>query len=154
MGQYTQFSNNMHLYVNQHEKLIGAMLPMAEVLAHGLLRSRTLCPYEAGVVKPTPLLVGFGGHTQFDNDVQMLLDLRHLPLGGSSYFIRKVAAPLLAACDAMKNNTPDRFAQAHAQLSKMPKDNDWFLAASSWVDRRKTKWEEKQNAGNPSSNRG
>lgn len=150
VGTYTQFSNNMHLYLNQHQGLIDQLAPFASEFVTGKNRRLSpkytvLCPYELGAAKPYPLASRVTT-AELDADINMLLDERFLPLGGSSAFMRKVAAPLLAATDYLKSDaSADRYEKTRGILAAMP-PCDWKQAADFWLLRREKRQKDKTHA--------
>lgn len=136
VGKYWQMSNNMHLYLNQHEQLMHEM----SVKAFPSDQYKSTDPYAAGLVTPTPLLPR-GDIDRFQRDNAMFLDAG-VVLGVQDSFIRKVAGPMRKALDAFKNNdAPYKYISAKDELQVLSLDSDWGFAANDWIDERRRVWE-------------
>lgn len=134
VGRYWQVTNNLHLYLDNHQEL------MTEMQDKAWPSTQFICPYACGVVKTTPLIPRGDVH-RFEQDMQMLLS-DGPALGMTDPFIRKVALPMLQAITAYKENTaPQKFIAAQEILGKMDQDGDWAAAAGAWINQRKRKWE-------------
>jgi hypothetical protein len=134
VGRYWQVTNNLHLYLDLHADLMRRMAAKA----FPSQQYKTGCPYEQNTVTTTPLIPG-GDHVKFDQDVRMLLDEGHAPLGTGDWFIRRIANQMLCAIKAYKDKTESkaqRIELAQNTVSLMPTPNDWTLAAQEWLARR------------------
>lgn len=131
MGRYWQISNNMHLYLDQHQQLMGNMhmrvCDTDDVLA---------TPYTDDVFA-TPLLHEDETIEGLDHDISLILKRQVNRQTFRTAFGAIVAAPMLRACDKMKeSDNLDRVAQSLRILGEMPDGSDWRLAAEEWVLRR------------------
>lgn len=118
LGVYRQFSNNLHLYVEQHGALLDAPLPA--------LRD----PYKAGVAA-LPVLTD----TSWE---RWLLECEHfcnapfaLDRGYHHPFFSEVARPMALAYKERKEKQGDggRYVASIAA-------DDWRLACTEWIERR------------------
>jgi hypothetical protein len=138
VGMYWQFSNNMHLYLDQHEGLM-------QVMANKAFPSTQFAagdPYLQGDIDPTSLVPN-GDVPKFLADVTMYLDCGP-SLGCTSSFIRQVVHPMTMALKTYRGNkSPSRFEIALDALKCMPERSDWRLAAEEWIERRRKAFEER-----------
>jgi len=139
IGRYWQVSNNLHLYLREHEDLMNLMAERA--FPSGQYKYND--PYECQTVKPTPLLPK-GDIDKFQQDLKIFLD-EGLVLGIRDSFLFRVAAPMLTAIRVYKQTpAPKRFELMEKELSKMDPSLDWCQAAKCWLLIRHHRWEEKQ----------
>jgi hypothetical protein len=137
VGRYWQVSNNMHLYVERHEKLLSELSRYAAIQGDGVAMYRRYCPYEAGKVRA--MEAGWN-QEQFDSEVPFFLEGEGA-MGIRSAVLRRVAGPLSVAIREYQSlDAPDRFDAALEKIETMDKGLDWRVAASEWVVRRKEKW--------------
>lgn len=140
MGRYWQISNNMHLYLEEHEELMKVMASKAFPSKQAEFHD----PYTCGVVKHYPL-VPSGNVVDFERDNQMVLEIGGCVLGMSSQFIRKIVAPMLQAIRVYKQyEGHEKYYLSLVELESMPKDSDWYLAGKNWITKRQEKWKKKQ----------
>jgi hypothetical protein len=136
VGQYTQFSSNLHAY-EPHWPLLEKM--DVESSETGLYGSRD--PYAQGRVSNLSLL-GEDPKT-FDRDLEMFMngmDEGQPPMGLQSLFFRRVATPMYLAWRTWHTRIPGRYELAVEQLAECAA-NDWALAALQWMQRRMEKAE-------------
>lgn len=135
VGKYWQITNNLHLYLDSHERLLRDMV---EIGKWSPSQASAHCPYEQGVVKPTPLIPG-GDVAKFDADVAMLIDAG-MSLGMTDWFCRKVANPMKCAIQTYKTHQAkknDRIDIAQGLLGEvMDVNSDWRVAGHEWLERR------------------
>jgi hypothetical protein len=135
VGKYWQVSNNMHLYLERHEKLMNQ-------LADRAFPSVITDPYQEGLVTPTPLLPKENPWT-FLKELSIFLD-EGLVLGITDPFLRKVAFPMLQASTVLRTiPAPDKYGLATGFLEQMPNKSDWRYAAIDWIEQLKCTWEAK-----------
>lgn len=125
-GKYWQVSNNMHLYLDQHEQLMRQLSDKAEPRQN---------PYTR-LVNTTPLLQGDETIPMLDQDIMKILDRRLERTTFRTKFCAQVAAPMLAAADRMKIKDSTRISETLRLLEEMPGQSDWRLACEQWVLRR------------------
>lgn len=130
VGRYWQTSNNMHLYLEHHEKLMEELSPKA----YPSQQYRETCPYESGRVKPSPL-VPQGDANAWLREVEMFLDVG-VAMGMRDPFVKRVAAPLAEAYALYRSaESPSGLTQALDRVGHCEAE-DWRLAAQEWYERR------------------
>jgi len=138
VGEYTQHSNNFHVYDSSI-----------------VSNEWSVDPYEAGEVTPMPLFY------QWDNtvipDEAREVFIRHdlaVFFDEGAYaaaqmcrwpFLSKIVIPMALAHKHWKGKkgvpkTEDNFEGALDILGQMPAGNDWRRAAEEWISRRYVKW--------------
>lgn len=138
-GRYVQFSNNWHGYLKTVDP-IRALADEAPMSDGNSGREVRWDPYRDQVVKPYPLIHPGETVKQFDQDLQMFLDLGgDVALNMRSGFLRSVAAPLARAYRLFQDReNPDRHLAAMAEAEKCCAE-DWANAALLWYQRRQEK---------------
>ncbi len=137
VGHYWQISNNMHLYLEQHEGLMHSLGDRAEEFYQ--FRTGKDDPYATGEVKPFPLMSISPEQWELELEVFM-----HFPdsTGLTDPFFREVARPLFFAhrtFKQMKDAGLDRYdcAAEHLELCAA---SDWKKAAEEWLLRRRANY--------------
>jgi len=130
VGRYFQFSNNWHLYLENHEALMDALSPYAVMPP-----SARTCPYTRGQVEPFPLMSK--GVEVWTEDLFMFLEEGEQATGYRDPFFRKVAMPMARAWSAFKSSSsPDACRDAVKILQHDCHATDWAVAAISWLEKR------------------
>lgn len=138
VGKYWQITNNLHLYLDHHRKLM-------ETMAAKAFPSRQYqngCPYETNAVRPTKLIprCSPADVAIFTRDAMMAIDEGSV-LGMRDWFCRRATIPMLTAIQTYKGMEADktqRILTAQEILAdNMPFESDWRAAAMEWLERRK-----------------
>lgn len=134
VGKYWQVTNNLHLYLDHHLKLMEQMAALYSPSSD----YRPTCPYEGGGVTPTALIPG-ANVGKFDSDVDMLLS-QGGALGMNDWFCRRVGLPMLKAIQiykGMEGSKAQKVRTAQDVLSaSMMTNSDWLMACMDWLERR------------------
>lgn len=130
VGKYWQVTNNLHLYLDKHEKFMYSMADKAFPSD----QYRNTCPYESGRVQALRLIPS-KAVAKFDADVAMFLD-DGMTLGMNDWFVRKIANYMMGAIRVYKEGKADRVSGALELLYNMPPESDWRLAGEEWLRRR------------------
>jgi len=121
VGIYTQFSNNLHAYVEVLEGLDG-MTPDYD-------------SYATRMIKPSPLVDDI---LTFDEELEWFMEDPEKPRAYINSVFSEVAQPMHRMWVAWKAK---EIFQA-MEHSKDIKSDDWHLACYEWLERRKDKWME------------
>jgi thymidylate synthase len=146
VGSYTQFSNNMHLYVDLHKELIDSLVDKTQMQyldrsPSGWPKYALEDPYENQSVKMMPLING--DPMVFLRDLEMILESSRV-IGIQDKFLRRVAVPVQNAINMYKGiDPPDRYRLARLCLNDIEPNNDWRVACEQWIDRREENWRNK-----------
>ncbi len=130
VGQYHQFSNNLHAY----PKTLRPIMELADLCPDvWAFREEKWCPYSDGRVKPYPLIQT--PMAQWTQELEMFLDEGPV-MGMKDPFFRKVAGPMLQAYQEYRAvNTIDRYEKAMEKLEPCAAE-DWKVAGMEWLQRR------------------
>lgn len=122
MGEFRQFTVNLHLYLKEH----------ADLLAH------STTDFDDAYVSSCSALPMVEDARLWMEDLTIFME-DPFCYGFREKFFTNIATPMWAAHAAIRAKTdPDRFDKAMQCLSQMPSDCDWYHAARQWVSRR---WE-------------
>jgi len=134
VGRYWQTSNNMHLYTDQHSKLLETM-EGKEASGFG---EKPISPYRGIIVKPY-LIMGEKGYETWLEDLDMYLN-EGIVMGLRHSFFRRVVHPMLMAHQAWKTGEGlDRY-DAALEILHQCQAKDWQLAAVEWITRRRERF--------------
>jgi len=122
VGIYTQFSNNLHAYLDTLKTLDG-MQPDYDA-------------YSARMIETSPLVTHAG---TFDKELELFMDDPDRPRTYINSVFSEVAQPMHRMWVAWKAK---EFALA-VEHSKDIKPDDWHLACWEWLERRRGKWMDK-----------
>ena len=115
VGQYTQFSNNLHAYVDTLATLEG-MTPDYD-------------SYATRMIKPSPLV---DEPKLFDHELQLFVDNPMVKEKFANSLFSEVAQPMCRVWEAWKQK--DIFLAL--DLTKEIKPDDWHIATHEWLTRR------------------
>lgn len=129
VGEYRQFSNNLHIYKSLPN--YARLMPL-----HG---HNDAALYELGAVAPTPLISGSESPSDFEYDLSAFFaDASLLPPTRATYFrtafFNKVAAPICTAWRMRKKG----FTNGRSEAADIAA-SDWRTACLQWIDRRDEK---------------
>lgn len=125
VGEYRQFSNNLHIYKSL--KNYADFMPL-----HG---HKDASLYEVGAIEPYPLISGNETPEDFDADLEKFFRHREKTHWRTTFFAL-VAAPLAEAWETRKAGAGTGRHEA-AQIIA----SDWRAACLQWIDRRSPKKE-------------
>lgn len=131
VGLYWQISNNYHAYVGRDWDKIEHLEAQCEDYA-----GHRPCPYALGWARPYPIMSV--DRKIWEEDLSIFLEQGPIT-GFREPFFRRMVTPMYWAWEAQKNKCYDDALEILKQCAA----TDWQLAATEWVQRRKTNHEEK-----------
>lgn len=135
VGGYWQISNNMHLYLDQHQGLMESMADRAQD-PFSIFRSTT-DPYVRGEVKPFPLMTV--DEETWEEELHKFLENPDFE-GFTDPFFRNVARPMFFAHRTYKmTKGEERYDLALEHLEQCAA-SDWKKAAVEWIERRRANY--------------
>lgn len=129
VGEYRQFSNNYHAYLDAYPR---AELARIEVDCH------TSCQY--GLPSASPIKLVEISAEDWQKDLKWFMDRAKPRREYKSRFIDEVAEPMFVAHQMHKNGQTEK---AISHLDKNMAECDWKLACIGWLDRRLQKCKKK-----------
>lgn len=144
VGRYWQVTNNLHLYTERHEGLLGLKRLTGLNYATRKTRAAELDLYEGGHVRPAKMV-------DIDPDVwmeELIFLLQEGPaLGMQSRFLRTVAGTLLLAHQDFREEVgQDKYISpmSRVQTALVRGPIDWLWAANEWYQRRLQRYLQKE----------
>lgn len=122
IGRYWQVSSNLHVYVRQHEKLMGTL---ANAKADGGLYQYAEQEPHAFVLQSDP--------NDYLRELSMVLDQGGGVAGLKDKFLRRVVVPVMQTYDLYRDG---KLPEAKAHCREI-KDAFWAVACEEWIERRR-----------------